>query len=174
MKFTVTAGHSDKDPGATYAGFTEAALMAELRDLVASRLVALGHQVNTDGRGNVNEPLVMAVQRIAGSDVAIELHTNAAASSAASGVLTVSLPRDMALAQRISRSIAETLGLPVRATLGWMPQEQTFHKTLAFVRAGGLVVETFFLSNPSDLLAYSSNKGGVADAIVRAITAPRP
>lgn len=168
---TVTAGHGDGDPGATYGGHTEADLMAELRDLVAARLRDMGHDVRQDGIGRFNRALGYALGLIGGSSVAIELHTNAVPNPAASGVLTVSLPKDKPLAQRISRAIADVLGLAVRADRGWMPQEQTFHKTLAFVRAGGLVVECFFLSNPSDLAAYMQRRHEVADAIARELAA---
>ena len=72
MKITVTAGHGDGDPGATYGGMTEADLMADLRDLVAARLRAAGHEVRTDGEGKINRALTYAMQLIGGADVAIE------------------------------------------------------------------------------------------------------
>ena len=50
MIITVTAGHGGRDPGAEApTGQTEAALMVELRDIVASKLRAEGHTVRTDG-----------------------------------------------------------------------------------------------------------------------------
>ena len=49
MKFLIAAGHGAGDPGNMAAGLSEAALMLELRDIVALKLRALGHDVITDG-----------------------------------------------------------------------------------------------------------------------------
>lgn len=169
--FTVTAGHGGSDPGAIAAdGTTEAALMVELRDIVAHKLRAAGHTVRTDGGWRKNLPLPYALTLIPGSHAAIELHTNAFTNPAATGVEVVSLPAQKELARNIARRIAHTLELPVRGAGGWIDQRQTARGRLGFVRAGGLVVETFFLSNPRDFAAYESRKPLVASAIVSALT----
>ena len=80
---TVTAGHGATDPGAVYFGYTERELMTELRDLVANKLRAKGHEVRTDGERGINLALTHAMHLITGSAAAVELHTNAAANSAA-------------------------------------------------------------------------------------------
>lgn len=171
MIIAVTAGHGGRDPGAVATtGQTEAALMSELRDIVASKLRAEGHTVRTDGARWQNLPLVHALTLVPGSDVAIELHTNAAASPAAQGVEVVSLPGQKELARTIARRIAHTLEIPVRGSGGWIDQAQTHRGRLGFVRAGGLVVEVFFLSNPEELAKYEARKWLVASAIVKAIT----
>ena len=171
MKVTVTAGHGAGDPGAiAKTGQTEAALMTELRDLVAQKLRGAGHTVKTDGARWQNLPLVHALTLVPGSDVAIELHTNAAANPAAQGVEVVSLPGQKELARTIARRIAHTLEIPVRGAGGWIDQAQTHRGRLGFVRAGGLVVEVFFISNPEELARYESRKWLVASAIVKAIT----
>jgi N-acetylmuramoyl-L-alanine amidase len=163
--FTVTAGHSDKDPGAVYFGFSEEELMQELRDLVALKLQDKGHQVITDGARGTNESLLKAIRLILGSAVAIELHTNAATNPTASGVEVVALPKDKALAQALAQSIANTLGLRVRGDGGWIDQSSTQRGRLGFVANGGLVIETFFLSNARDLAVYQTKKWLVAQAI---------
>ena len=68
MKFTVTAGHGAGDPGAVALDgkTTEAALMTELRDIVAAKLMAMGHQVKTDGARWQNLPLVHALTLVPG------------------------------------------------------------------------------------------------------------
>ena len=53
--------------------------------------------------------------------------------------------------------------------VGW-PVPGTPRGRLGFVRAGGMVVECFFLSNPADLAAYQSNKDVVA-AVIAAVLA---
>lgn len=170
MKITVTAGHGGRDPGAVATtGQTEAALMTELRDIVAQKLRAEGHTVRTDGGWRANLPLANALLLVPGSDVAIELHTNSF-SSRATGVEVVSLPGQKELARTIARRIANTLEIPVRGSGGWIDQAQTHRGRLGFVRAGGLVVEVFFLSNPEELARYEARKWLVASAIVKAIT----
>ena len=171
MKYTVTAGHGASDPGAVAAtGETENALMTELRDIVASKLVAAGHTVATDGGWRQNFPLPYAMTLVPGSAVAIELHTNASDNKSARGVEVISLPAQRELARTIARRISHVLGVPVRGAGGWIDQSQSARGRLGFVRVGGLVVEVFFLSNPDELAAYQARKWQVATAIVAALT----
>jgi N-acetylmuramoyl-L-alanine amidase len=170
MIYTITAGHGGSDPGAVAAtGETEAALMTELRDIVADKLRKAGHTVRTDGGWRANLPLPYALTLVPGSDVAVELHTNAAVNPAATGVEVVSLPAQAPLARAIAGRIARVLGLRWRGDGGWIDQRQTARGRLGFVRSGGLVVEVFFLSNPSDLAAYQRLKWMVATGIAEAL-----
>lgn len=174
MIYTVTAGHSWSDPGATAAtGEREEDLMTELRDIVADKLRKAGHTVRTDGGWRENLPLPYALTLVPGSDVAVELHTNASASPTATGVEVVSLPAQAPLARAIAGRIARVLGLRLRGDGGWIDQRQTARGRLGFVRAGGLVVEVFFLSNPADLAAYQRLKWMVAAAISDALMEAR-
>jgi len=150
---------------------TEADLMAELRDMVASRLRDMGHEVRQDGIGRVNRALTYAMSLIVGADVALELHTNAAANPAASGVEVIALPGQKEQAQRVAKAIADTLGLKLRGMGGWIDQTMSARGRLGFVSRGGMVVEVFFLSNPEDLAAYLERKWLVATAIADAVTA---
>jgi N-acetylmuramoyl-L-alanine amidase len=169
--YTVTAGHGGKDPGAVAAdGTTEAALMTELRDVVAHKLRKLGHTVRTDGGWRANLPLPYALTLVPGSKVAIELHTNAAQHPGANGVEVVALPSKAPMARRIARRIAHALGMRVRGDGGWIDQSKTARGRLGFVRAGGLVVEVFFLSNPKDLETYRARVWLVAEAIAISLT----
>jgi len=144
MIYTVTAGHGAGDPGAVAQdGTTEAALMTELRDIVAHKLRAAYHTVRTDGARWQNLPLVHALTLIPGSEAAIELHTNAHTNPAATGVEVISNPAQRELARTIARRIAHVLELPVRGAGGWIDQSQSARGRLGFVRLGGLVVECF-------------------------------
>lgn len=170
MKFTVTAGHGAGDPGAVArTGETEAALMTELRDIVTAKLQVMGHKVKTDGARWQNLPLVHALTLVPGADVAIELHTNAVESPAARGVEVISLPAQKEMARTIARRIAHTLEIPVRGAGGWIDQSQSARGRLGFVRAGGLVVEVFFISNPEELAKYLDRKWLVASAIAESL-----
>lgn len=172
MKFLIAAGHGAGDPGNMAAGLSEAALMLELRDIVALKLRALGHDVITDGAKGENWALARAIKLITGR-VAIELHTNASSSPTARGVEVISLPSDKALAKRIARNIARTLNTVTRREAGWLDplevkRDRGFYP--GFVRNGGLIVETFFQSNPNELANYHGSSWLVAQAIVAALT----
>ena len=170
MKFTVTAGHSYLDPGAVAAdGAREEDIMTELRDIVASKLRAMGHAVQTDGGWRHNLPLVNAIALIPGADVAIELHMNATGLRNVRGVEVISLPAQRELARTIARRVAHVLETPVRGAGGWIDQAQSPRGRLGFVRAGGLVVEVGFISNPGELHMVRTRLWLVASAIVAAL-----
>ena len=174
MNFTVTAGHGAGDPGAVAkSGETEAALMTELRDDVAARLRSMGHQVKTDGARWENWSLVRALKLIPQADVAIELHTNAFTIPTAGGVEVISLPQHREMARTLARRIAHTLEVPVRGAGGWIDQSASARGRLAFVNAGGLIVETFFISNPIELQRYLDRKLLVASAIAECLSRPQ-
>ena len=169
--FTITAAHGGRDPGAVAAtGETEAALMVELRDIVADKLRKMGHKVRTDGGWRANLPLPYAMTLVPGSDAAIELHCNAHSNPSAQGVEVISLPSQQKLARTLARQIGHTLTIPVRGAGGWIDQSQSARGRLGYVRVGGLVVEVFFLSNPEELAKYQARKWLVASAIANALT----
>ena len=77
---------------------------------------------------------------------------------------TISLPKDKALAQRISQAIARVMGARLRGDAGWIDQSKSARGRLGFVNAGGLIVELFFISNPAELAAWDAKKWLVASA----------
>lgn len=171
MKFTVTAGHDERDPGNMGGGLSEAKLMTELRFLVAMKLRQEGHTVVEDGGRHENWPLAKAQRLISQSDLAIELHTNASTDPRAAGVEVVSLPSRRDEAQRIAFAIGSVLQIPVRRDAGWMSAELVLRERgfmPGFCRHGGLIVETFFQTNPEELRRYKERMWLVASAIARA------
>ena len=164
-KFVITAGHGGTDPGAVSGGLSEAVLMTELRHIVATKLHAAGHEVLQDGTKNVNWVLREALKLIGRAPIAVELHMNASANPVAGGVEVISLPKHKALAKRIGFNIAKALGIKLRGDGGWIDQTQSQHHRLAFVQAGGLIVEVAFISNPEERDRYLGRKWLVAGAI---------
>ena len=162
---TVTAGHSPGSPGAAHHGFHEHELMTTLRDLVIMKLQARGLPVRGDGERGVNQPLALALHLIAGSSVAVELHTNAHADPQARGVEVVSLPQHRPLAQKLAQAVATILEEPLRGQRGWIDQAQSARGRLGYVASGGLILETFFLSNREALAKYTTRHWLVASAI---------
>ena len=171
MKYLVSAGHGGPDPGACANGHKEAAIALEMRELVATRLLEMRHTVLMDGGTGVNLPLAQAVALVAGTDLAVELHCNAASNGQANGVEVIAPPALKPVAQRIARAIAGETGQRLRGLGGWIDQSQSQHSRLAFVQAGGLIVEMVFITNAGDLNAFLAAKERVAMAIAGAVCA---
>jgi N-acetylmuramoyl-L-alanine amidase len=171
MKYLISAGHGGADPGACANGYTEAAIALEMRDLVSSRLLQMRHTVFCDGAMGENQPLRQALALVKGTDLAVELHCNAATSPAATGVEVIAPPALKLVAQRIARAIAAETGQRLRGEAGWIDQSKSQHAKLAFVQAGGLIVELVFISNTADLNKFMAAKDRVAMALAGAICA---
>ncbi len=158
----LSAGHSGTDPGAVANGRREADIAVEFRNLVSFYLLRAGVPHELDGRGTENLPLREAVVRARRHPIGVEFHCNAAASAQATGVETLQADKDHRLGADICRAIAGTLGLRNR---GAKPENAGQHHRLAFVQAGGIIVELFFLTNPGDLAAYDAKKWLAARAV---------
>ncbi len=169
MKYTITAGHSNTDPGACANGFKEAELAAELRNIVALKLRELGHTVVTDGTGASNQTLPVAISLIKGSDLAVEMHFNAATPTA-KGVEVIALDDKKELCQQLSTAIANVLQTSIRGHRGgYKHPSETPHKKLGYCTAGGLIIETCFISNPGEMAIYQAKKWLVASAIAKTL-----
>jgi len=174
MKFAITAGHSNSEPGNMGGGLREADLMDGLGHIVALKLRALGHEVLEDGPKGENWPLERAAQLVAQVDLAVELHTNAAASQFAKGVEVVARGKHKALAQSLAQALASTIGTTLRQDGGFYEAEKHrkdrgWRAQALFVRAGGLIVECFFQTNPTELAIFQTKTWLVAEAIAQAL-----
>ena len=166
----LTAGHSNTDPGAVNGSDREADIAQDIRNIVASILRDdYGLTVRTDGEGKGNLPLREAVKLIRGSDVAIEFHTNAAASKAATGIEALSTPKNKRWCQVLSRAVADATGWKLRGEGGYKPDNAGQHSRLAYAQAGGIVFEPFFISNDADLKLFKERKWIICRAIATAI-----
>lgn len=151
----ISAGHSAADPGAVNGKITEASVVLEFRDMVAHYLP----EALRDGAKGENLPLSQAVKMIPRGGVAVEFHLNAAGSPSATGVETLSGEADKVLGAKLCATVAARLGIRNRGAKG---EGSGQHSRLAFVQAGGIILELFFLSNPDDLAAYEAKKWLVA------------
>ncbi|HGG9673875.1 TPA: N-acetylmuramoyl-L-alanine amidase, partial [Neisseria meningitidis] len=109
-----------------------------------------------------------AVKLIRGSDVAIEFHTNAAASKAATGIEALSTVKNKRWCQVLSKAVAKKTGWKLRGEDGFKPDNAGHHSRLAYAQAGG-IVEPFFISNDTDLALFKTTKWGICRAIADAI-----
>ena len=168
---TITAGHSNSDPGAVNGKYKEAELVRQFRNALAHYLLAAGLSVKTDGAGLTNLNLNAALKLIKGSSVAVEFHMNAAANKQANGIETISLPNDKKLAQDLSKAVADALGSRLRGDNGWIDQSQSARGRLAFVSNGELIVELGFISNPTELKTFNDKYWLAAKAVADVLIA---
>ena len=162
---TVTAGHSNKDPGAVNGKFKEAELVSQFRNAVAYYLREAGIQYKTDGVGILNQDLNAAIKLIKGSSVAVEFHMNAATSKQANGIETIALPKDKKLAQDLSKAVADAFGSRLRGDNGWIDQSQSARGKLGFISNGGLILELGFISNEEELFQFNARYWSAAKAV---------
>lgn len=172
MHITLTAGHSNTDPGAVNGSDREADIAQDMRNIVAAILKSdYGLSVKTDGEGKGNMPLREAVKLIAGSALAVEFHTNAAASKQATGIEALALPKHKAVCQRLCKAVADVTGWKLRGEGGYKPDNAGQHSRLAYAQHGGIIFEPFFISNDSDLALWKQRKWPICRAIAAAIAA---
>lgn len=168
----VSAGHSNVDPGAVAFGRKEADIAVEFRNLVAFYL----HRHNADkpeqavdfdldGAGAVNMPLSQAAGKARKYDLSVEFHCNAGPANAG-GAETLSARKDMALGAEITAALAKVLNIRDR---GAKPEDAGQHHRLAFVSAGGIIVELFFITNAGDLRQYDARKWLAAKAVAEVL-----
>lgn len=158
----LSAGHSTTDPGAVAFGRKEADIAVEFRNIVSFILTERGVPHETDGAAKANEPLREVVKRTRQMDgIELEIHCNAATPQA-TGVETLSGPNDMALGAKICEAVANALQIRNR---GAKPENAGQHHRLAFVQAGGIILELLFITNAKDLAAYDARKWLAARAV---------
>ena len=167
---TVTAGHSNQDPGAVNGLFREADIAQEMRNMVALYLRQKDIAVKTDGEGKGNLPLPAAIKLISGSKAAVEFHCNAFPKPTAGGCEALSQPKDRALSQRLCKAVSDVMGIPTRGTDGgWKNEGSGQHSRLGYVRNGGIILELFFISNPTELAVWQDKKWLVAKAVAEVL-----
>lgn len=165
----LSAGHSNADHGAVANGVKESDISVECRNIVMKKLEAAGFPAVSDGTGSDNQPLTQAVKLIAGKTLAVEFHCNASVNQQAGGVECISLPSLRDESQKISAAISGAMGIKLRGDNGWIDQAKSARGRLAFVVAGGIIVELFFLSNPAELKTWQEKKWLICQAIAGAI-----
>lgn len=167
---TITAGHSNVDPGAVNGSYREAFIAVEFRNEVARRVRDAGIDVLTDGVGTDNQDLNTAIKLAKQSKLAIEFHLNASDNKTAKGVEALSLDKDKDICKKLCAVVSKVLDTPVRGSDGgWKSQSSGQHARLGYVSAGGIIMESFFISNEAELKKYFENRVALFDAIAKVI-----
>ena len=170
MSITITAGHSNSDPGAVNGSDRESEIAQDMRNIVAYYLRAQGISVKTDGDGKGNLPLSEAVKLIKGSSIAVEFHCNAAASKGAKGVEALSKEKDKLISQKLCAAVSSIMGNTLRGDKGWKAENSGQHSRLAYVSNGGIILELFFISNDDELSVWKQKKWLVGKAVAEVLS----
>lgn len=169
----LTAGHGGGDNGAVSPDgqWIEAREALKLRDAITLRLRAQGVPIITDGNPGENKPLRDALTLLRRPNLlAVEIHFNAGPPTA-TGVEVLALETLKAPAQAIARATATALGLKLRGgDGGWKPDTAGQHHRLAFCRAGGMILEVCFLSNPADMAAFAAKRTALIEALATTLS----
>ena len=152
----LSAGHSGTDPGAVSGGRREADIAVEFRNIVSFYLSRAGVPHELDGEGTANLPLAETVKRTRQlRGIEVEFHCNAAVNRGATGVESLQGPANTLLGEKLCQAVADGLALRNR---GAKPENAGQHHRLAFVQAGGVILELLFITNPADVAAYDARK----------------
>lgn len=166
----ITAGHSSTDPGAVNGKRTEAQIVQDMVKMVSVYLERAGITFETDIVDGENQPLAKAIKVAKRNDIAMEFHCNAADSSKATGVEVLAGVKHKSLAQEAAKAIGSVLDITLRGDNGWKSEGSGQHSRLGFISTGGgLIVELFFISNPSDLAKWDAKKWLVAKAVAEVL-----
>lgn len=170
MTVTITAGHGGRDNGAVNGQITEAEIATDMRNIITFYLERDGIKVRTDGRGSDNQTLREAIKLIKGSKIAVEIHTNSFHLPSAKGVEALAQRKDRVICQKLCSAVAKIMDTPIRGSEGGFKSEGSGqHSRLGYVRNGGIILELFFLSNPSELKIYQAKKWLIAREIAGVI-----
>ena len=162
---TITAGHSNVDPGAVNGQHREADIAQDARNIVAYYLKQKGIEIRTDGEGKGNLSLNKAIGLIKGSAIAVEFHCNASANKSAKGVEALAQSKDKTISQQLCKAVADAMGIPLRGDRGWKPENSGQHTRLGYVANGGIILELFFISNDQELAIWHQKKWLICKAI---------
>ena len=164
----LSAGHSNVDPGAVGFGRREADIAVDFRNKVAFYMDRANFSFEMDSNGTTNLPLKETVVKARKHLIGLEFHCNASTNPLATGVEILCAQKDYKLAAKICVAIASCMGIRNR---GVKSENAGQHHRLAFVQAGGMIVELFFISNPDDLRKYDEKSWTVAKSVVDTLAA---
>ena len=164
--------HLGKDKGASGNGYNEAELTFELRNLIVDHLISItaGLTITTDSDDEVLTDVVKGFNNVMDEkSISLSIHFNAA-SEKATGTEVIYPDRhtmeEFKWAVELSSLVAKKLNLKDR---GAKPEALTFRKKLYIrtMKGHNLLLETCFISNKNDMIAYQNKKHELAKDIAQ-------
>lgn len=179
-KLFLSSGHSavtgiGRDVGAVSGKYIEGVEADKFRDLVVKELQTLGANPITDGDNTILADTIKEFKKTATEDsILVEFHFNAATPKA-TGVETL-VPKNPSkkereIAENISKTISETLDIPLRGTKGVKTEAESARGSLGWMKLAGenILPEICFLTNPTDMASFTKNKELLAKRIANVL-----
>lgn len=179
-KLFLSSGHSavtgiGRDNGAVSGKYIEGVEADKFRDLVVEELRALGANPITDGDNTILADTIKEFKKTATEDsILVEFHFNAATPKA-TGVETL-VPKNPSkkereIAENISKTISETLDIPMRGNKGVKTEVESARASLGWMRLAGenILPEICFLTNPNDMASFTKNKELLAKRVANVL-----
>lgn len=175
-KIFVSAGHTNtpgRDRGASGNGFIEGALNEEFRELLLFELKLLGVKGISDGKNTIlSESIRFFKNKTSTNSIVLDIHFNAATPKA-TGTETlipkISSKFERELAEKLSATIGNTLGIQLRGRRGVKTEADSHHGRLGWMRLKGenILLEICFITNKKDIKSYQTNKYLLAKKIAK-------
>jgi len=160
----ISAGHYDKDPGASGQGHVERDETEKIRNEVVPLLEAAGFKVHVIKDSRSLAQSIADANKIApniNDALAVEIHLNSLSDARARGTEAFYGTTDISktIAATISAATAKALGIPDR---GAKPDTQTAVGELGWIRKTNMwasLIEVCFISNAADMAALTAPGG---------------
>lgn len=168
-KLFISTGHqsyNNIDPGAMANGVKEADLTTEFCSLLVKELTKLNiTPFVDDAKDGLKESVDRVIQHMGNTDLAIEIHFNAAVGFTAFGTEVLipfsSTQYEKDSATKLCKTICNVLQTSSR---GVKTEAESAHGRLMFMRPNceNILIEICFITNTSDLFKYQHNKETLA------------
>lgn len=177
-KIYISAGHSNKigrDRGASGNGFIEGELTVEFRKLLVKELNLLGIKPITDSDDTIFSQTINYFKNLVDSKaIVLDIHWNSATPQAkGTETLIPGKPSsfETELAEELSKTVGETLAIPLRGNNGVKTELESHHKKLAWMSLTGenVLMEVCFISNKNEMQSYQKNKENLAKNIAKVL-----
>jgi len=177
-KIFVGAGHSNtpgRDMGASGNGYIEGNLTVDFRNKLVEELRELGADVIIDKDGSVFWETINKFKTLVDSkSIVVDIHFNAAV-PAATGTETL-IPEvhtkfERELAEKVSETIGDTLGIKLRGWKGVKTESESHHGRLGWMRLNGenILLEICFITNSSDMSSYCEKENILAEKLAKVL-----
>lgn len=167
-----SAGHHDKDPGASANGFIERDEMDILRNMLLKELEKRKHSYITDYNAETNSQYQSRIKPKTG-DVILDMHLNASSSSSTGVEVFISNnagSQSKLMAKEIVDGLAKIMNIKNR---GVKKESESARKKLGILNLPGtaVLIEFCFITNKNDMESFLKNRDKIvsflADMLIK-------